>query len=76
LFICVGFSVLSVKYYKLLINILAATRHSEKLLGAFPSHAHLAATSQPDEFVIKHYAGDVRLTSEKQSVIVSMIELF
>nr|P10569.1 RecName: Full=Myosin IC heavy chain [Acanthamoeba castellanii]AAA27707.1 myosin IB heavy chain [Acanthamoeba castellanii] len=31
----------------------------EKLLGAFPTHAHLAATSQPDEFVIKHYAGDV-----------------
>jgi hypothetical protein len=34
--------------------------YSEKLLGAFPSHAHLAATSQPDEFVVKHYAGDVR----------------
>jgi myosin heavy subunit len=46
--------------------------HSEKLLGAFPTHAHLAATSQPDEFVIKHYAGDVRLTSK--NIILSTID--
>jgi myosin heavy subunit len=46
--------------------------HSEKLLGAFPTHAHLAATSQPDEFVIKHYAGDVRLTSN--NIILSTID--
>jgi hypothetical protein len=65
-------SVLLLAFYLLIIyiyTIRVATSHSEKLLGAFPSHAHLAATSQPDEFVIKHYAGDVRLTSEKQTMI-------
>ncbi len=31
----------------------------EKVASAFQSHAHFGLTTNPDEFVIKHYAGDV-----------------